>query len=168
MYRFCRVLLVVATMEFAAALSIGVVAGGPWAWVAVAGAAVVQVVKRGKRKLWAHGTSRWANDADLEGMIDADQGLILGRLAESKWRVWRRGVAALFNRNVCAKEACRHLLAAGFSFRWRSPVVRLSRACHTAVFAPTGVGKGVSIAVPFLLTCPDSCVVIDLKGELRA
>src|SRR5262249_3456758 len=41
----------------------------------------------------------------------------------------------------------------------------LTKAVHTAVFAPTGVGKGVSCVIPFLMTCPDSMVVVDFKGE---
>ena len=44
-------------------------------------------------------------------------------------------------------------------------LVRLPQAVHTSVFAPTGVGKGVSCILPFLLTCPESCVVVDFKGE---
>ena len=44
--------------------------------------------------------------------------------------------------------------------------MRLSRSVHSAVFAPTGVGKGVSCVIPFLLDCPESCVVVDFKGEL--
>ena len=36
---------------------------------------------------------------------------------------------------------------------------------HTAVFAPTGVGKGVSFVIPFLLSCPEAAVVVDFKGE---
>ena len=36
---------------------------------------------------------------------------------------------------------------------------------HTAVFAPTGVGKGVSCVIPFLLTSSESAVVVDFKGE---
>src|SRR5262249_30209775 len=44
-------------------------------------------------------------------------------------------------------------------------VVRLTDAVHTAVFAPTGGGKGVSCVIPFLKTCPDSSVVVDYKGE---
>ena len=43
--------------------------------------------------------------------------------------------------------------------------VKLSKAVHTAVFAPTGVGKGVSCVIPFLKTCPESAVVVDFKGE---
>lgn len=46
--------------------------------------------------------------------------------------------------------------------------MRLPQAIHTAVFAPTGAGKGVSVAVPFLLTSAESCVVTDFKGELAS
>jgi type IV secretion system protein VirD4 len=166
MYRFCRALFMVATVELLGAISIGLLAGGPWVWAATMVAVFAQMARRGRRLLGAHGTARWANDRDLKEMIDADHGLILGRLADSQWRPWRSGLSALFDRKVEANIACWRFLAAGFSFRRRSPIVRLSSAVHTAIFAPTGVGKGVSIAVPFLLTCPDSCVVVDLKGEL--
>ena len=44
-------------------------------------------------------------------------------------------------------------------------LVRLPKAVHTAVFAPTGVGKGVSCVIPFLLTSDESAVVVDFKGE---
>jgi type IV secretion system protein VirD4 len=50
----------------------------------------------------------------------------------------------------------------------KAPLVRLNNAVHTAVFSPSGGGKGVSFVVPFLQTCPDSCVVIDFKGENAA
>jgi type IV secretory pathway TraG/TraD family ATPase VirD4 len=43
--------------------------------------------------------------------------------------------------------------------------VRLTKAVHVAVIAPTGCGKGTSFVIPHLLTCPDSMVVIDFKGE---
>jgi type IV secretion system protein VirD4 len=41
----------------------------------------------------------------------------------------------------------------------------MPKAVHTAVFAPTGVGKGVSCVIPFLLTSDESAVVVDFKGE---
>jgi type IV secretion system protein VirD4 len=44
--------------------------------------------------------------------------------------------------------------------------VRLTRAVHTAIFAPTGAGKGVACVIPFLLACRDSLVCTDFKGEL--
>jgi type IV secretion system protein VirD4 len=45
-------------------------------------------------------------------------------------------------------------------------VVRLPQAVHTAVFAPTGSGKGVSLILPHLYTSRRSTVVVDLKGDL--
>jgi type IV secretion system protein VirD4 len=36
---------------------------------------------------------------------------------------------------------------------------------HSAVFAPTGVGKGVNFVIPRLLEEPESMVIIDFKGE---
>jgi type IV secretion system protein VirD4 len=65
---------------------------------------------------------------------------------------------------VPSDEACKQFR----SFFERTPprqLLRLNHAVHTAVFAPTGVGKGVSIVLPHLLTCPDSMVVVDFKGE---
>jgi type IV secretion system protein VirD4 len=165
-YRFCRASFIVSTLQFAGALTMGVVALGPWAWAPIVVAALVQAAKRAKTTFWAHGTARWASEDELRSMIDAKQGLILGRLRASQCRPWRNGLRALFDRRLEARQACDRLLAARLMRRSGGPVVRLSNAVHTAIFAPTGVGKGVSIAVPFLLTCPDSCVVLDLKGEL--
>ncbi len=53
-----------------------------------------------------------------------------------------------------------------FQAKQPQPLVRLTQAVHTAVFAPTGAGKGVSCVIPFVLTCPDSMVVYDVKGEI--
>lgn len=36
---------------------------------------------------------------------------------------------------------------------------------HVCVIAPTGSGKGVGLVIPTLLSCPDSVVVLDIKGE---
>lgn len=45
-------------------------------------------------------------------------------------------------------------------------LVRMPNVIHTAVFAPTGAGKGVSLIVPNLRTgIPGSCVITDPKGE---
>ena len=44
------------------------------------------------------------------------------------------------------------------------PLVRINPV-HTAIFAPTGAGKGVSFVIPHLLTCRESTVVVDPKGE---
>src|SRR3984893_4242761 len=96
MYRVCRGLFIVATVELLGAVSIGVVAGGPWVWAATMVAVFAQIARRGRRLLWAHGTARWASDRDLKEMIDADHGLVLGRLADSQWRPWRSGFLGVF------------------------------------------------------------------------
>ena len=72
-----------------------------------------------------------------------------------------------------AKELTFDQLQAEWSSRLKRDgnYVRLSNVCHTAVFAPTGAGKGVSCVIPFLLdrpeslVVPESCVVVDFKGE---
>ncbi len=46
---------------------------------------------------------------------------------------------------------------------WQS--VRLRDAVHTAVFAPTGAGKGQGFILPFLESDGESAAVIDPKGE---
>src|SRR5262249_14247994 len=69
---------------------------------------------------------------------------------------------------VPSKEACEHFLASiriGRRAKLQPALVRLPKAVHTAVFAPTGVGKGVSSVIPFLLATDESAVVVDFKGE---
>ena len=50
-------------------------------------------------------------------------------------------------------------------YKRKGVLVRLPNLVHVAIFAPTGVGKGVAFVIPHLLTCPESCVVVDFKGE---
>ena len=62
-----------------------------------------------------------------------------------------------------SRVACEQFLR-----RYQTPIrklVRLNNAVHTAAFIPTGGGKGVSLVLPHLLTCPDSMIVLDYKGE---
>ena len=37
---------------------------------------------------------------------------------------------------------------------------------HTAVFAPVGAGKSTGLIIPGILEAQESCVVLDLSGEL--
>ena len=91
-------------------------------------------------------------------------GLILGHIS-GKPSLWR-GIKGLFDRSLPANRAVRRFLAA-CQRKERKHLVRLTKAIHTAVFAPTGAGKGVSCVIPFLLTCKESCFVLDVKdGEL--
>jgi type IV secretion system protein VirD4 len=74
------------------------------------------------------------------------------------------GVKGLFDPRLSSRQAVQRFLA---SCQKKPPrhLVRLNNAVHTAVFAPTGAGKGVSLVIPHLLTWRDSCVVVDFKGE---
>jgi type IV secretion system protein VirD4 len=91
-------------------------------------------------------------------------GLILGHIS-AKSSLWR-GIKGLFDHRVPANRAVRRLLAACQRKQQRR-LVRLTKAIHTAIFAPTGAGKGVSCVIPFLFTCEESCFVLDVKdGEL--
>ena len=50
----------------------------------------------------------------------------------------------------------------------RTHYLRSNGPEHIAIFAPTGSGKGVGLIVPTLLSCLDSVVALDIKGELYA
>jgi type IV secretion system protein VirD4 len=110
-------------------------------------AVVVYLCKRRRGpQLTTLGSARWADQGDLTsaGLLGASSGLILGT-ADWRRRWWRFG-----RRSVPRPRE----------------LVRLPNAVHTAVFAPTGVGKGVSLVIPNLMTNPESMVVLDFKGEL--
>ena len=130
-------------------------------------AIVVLARKKVRRLFTAFGSAAWASNAELQGagMIGATKGLILGRI-KREGAPLACAVKSLLNTRLGAKDACREFFA-NLSWRKRkqSQLVRLPQAVHTMVVAPTGVGKGVSCIVPFLLTCEESCVVVDFKGE---
>jgi type IV secretion system protein VirD4 len=136
----------------------------------------VVIAKRGRvAALTSHGTARWAAFSDLRraGMIDARRGLSIGHLlGEEPGRRWA-AVKGLFNGRLSAKQACQDLRAAfkkksGRGVPDRGPIIRLPNAVHLAVFGPSGSGKGVSLIIPYLQFCGESCVVIDPKGENAA
>ncbi|MGH7169982.1 MAG: type IV secretory system conjugative DNA transfer family protein [Gemmataceae bacterium] len=132
----------------------------PYAWVAALALVLMALCKRGYRYT-AYGTARWADVSDVPHLLDGN-GLIIGHMTGKPTRM--EGLRALFNSRLSARVACERFLQ---SCNKKQPenLVRLTQAVHTAVFAPTGVGKGVSCVIPFLLTCPDSCIVVDFKGE---
>ena len=53
---------------------------------------------------------------------------------------------------------------------WGEPIssllIRLANIIHAVIFAPTGGGKGVSFVIPYGLTCDESVVFVDFKGEV--
>jgi type IV secretion system protein VirD4 len=89
-------------------------------------------------------------------------GLILGHIDGKASKL--RGIMALFDSSIPDKAACQRFLMA-FQRKQPKRLVRLKTAVHTAIFAPSGAGKNVSIVEPLLLTTDESCIVTDIKGE---
>jgi type IV secretion system protein VirD4 len=188
MYLISRLLLIVAAaVGVAVCLPLLFALFWPLSGMVVAVAALCLATRTVRRRWTTLGSARWADEADLRhaGMLDDPEarrgrslpptGLPLGTLVEpgSGRRGRRRSpgelpasVAQLLLPWVRSDDACRGVRAALCLPSPPPPRVRLSASTvHTAVFSPSGGGKGVSCVVPFLLGCPDPCVVLDLKGE---
>ncbi len=159
MYRILRYILI-ATVLLLAYLAALVVYLVPYAWLVPVAIGIVMLGRKTYRYT-AYGTARWADATDIPHMLEGS-GMILGHIEGKPSKL--RGVMALFDSRFSEKDACQKFLMA-FQRKQPKHLVRLTKAVHTAVFAPTGVGKGVSCVIPFLLTCRDSCVVVDFKGE---
>lgn len=159
MYKILRYILIatVLLLAYLAALVIYLV---PYAWLVPVAIGVVMLCRK-TYHYTAYGTARWADATDIPHLLEGN-GLIVGHIEGKPDKI--AGTKALFDSRLSAKDACQKFLLA---FQRKPPkhLVRLTKAVHTAVFAPTGVGKGVSCVLPFLLTCRDSCVVVDFKGE---
>ncbi len=81
MYTLTRLLLI-ASVLLAAYCAVMLAILMPWAGIAIAAGVVIAAARRGKA-LWAHGTARWAQPSDLEGILGG-KGLIIGRLNERR------------------------------------------------------------------------------------
>jgi type IV secretion system protein VirD4 len=130
--------------------------------------ALVWRFTRKKHTFTAHGRARFADIDDVKraGMTGGD-GLPVGYIETARPTFWQ-ALNGLFDKRIPDEEACRNMMVSMRKLQRverRREEVRLNRAVHTAVFAPTGAGKGVSLVIPFLLSNRDSCVVIDPKGE---
>lgn len=167
MFILCRLILIIfVAMCFCCTWLAGATYGGPIAALIVFG--VVAIAAKRGRFFTAFGTARWATDEHLRGagMLNG-QGLVVGTLLASSRPRLLAATLGLINPLVNSADATNHFLRAIFPNLDVNPsLVRLSRAVHTAVFAPTGAGKGVSCVLPFLLTCLASLVCTDFKGEL--
>jgi len=155
MYRLSRLMLLLADKQ-----------GLAWA-ILIVSVIAVAARKKVRRIFTPFGTAAWASAAELEraGMIGADTGLILGRIKREGAPIVC-AVKGLLNKALSAKAACGEFFVnLHLRKRKKGVLVRLPQSVHTMVVAPTGVGKGVSCVIPFLLTCDESCVVVDYKGE---
>ncbi len=170
MYKLSRLMLILSVAAGLWSLLIFLMQMGGPGYLGIGIVLIALYAKRAYRALTAFGTARWASVEDLRaaGMLDANSGLIIGRVMGSGKPPFRKALHELFRSWVSSKEACEQFLA---SVRlWRKAklhpaLVRMPKAVHTAVFAPTGVGKGVSCVIPFLLASDESAVVVDFKGE---
>lgn len=169
-YVFCRVMLIASVSAFGYAVASAVLDLGGLVIIGIIVLAIAAITQRRSEAFTAFGTARWADAADLsaEGMLGANSRPILGRVMDGGKPPLRQATRRLFDFTISSKEACEKFLASvrfGERTKINPALVRMPKAVHTAVFAPTGVGKGVSCVVPFLLTTDESAVVVDFKGE---
>jgi type IV secretion system protein VirD4 len=164
MYLLARLLLFVAFSSAATCLLVPIVLFWPTSGLVAVAVVGVLVIRRRRGHLTTLGSARWASEDELrrQRMIGSDKGLILGRPVGPRLSLGER-IRQLCDRRVGARDACRQLMQ-GERQRQRE-FVRLPQAIHTAVFAPSGGGKGVSGVLPFLLSEWEACCVIDFKGE---
>ena len=170
MYKLSRLMLILSVIAGLWSLVIFALQIGGLGYIGLALVLFTLFAKRGYQALTAFGTARWATAGDLRaaGMLDANSGLIIGRVGSGGKPPFRKALEELFNSWVPSKEACEQFLASirfGRKTKLQASLVRMPNAVHSAVFAPTGVGKGVSSVIPFLLATDESAVVVDFKGE---
>jgi type IV secretion system protein VirD4 len=160
--------MILAVIIFALLLA-AIAAGIPVLALGIGLAVLLAAAGKRVRTLTAFGTARWADidDLDRAGMLEGESGLIVGKVTLPRPGFFE-SIRALFDRRVPPVVACERLMLSMRKLQ-RQPAetvpVRLNKAVHIAVFAPTGVGKGVSCVIPHLLNCPDSMAVVDFKGE---
>lgn len=111
---------------------------------------------------WSHGTARFATttDAAYAGLLYPG-GIPLGMMPPPKLNDALRLLVKLPVRH--SDLACRLLASAVF----RKPMPATSNhAVHAVSFMPVGKGKSSGVAIPYMLSCDDSMIVLDIKAEL--
>ena len=171
MYKLSRLILILTVFATFYCLAVLAVRFGGPVYIGIGIVLIAAFARRSYAALTAFGTARWASADDLRrtGMLDARTGLIIGRVTDAGKRPLSNALRGLFDPMMSSKEACEEFLKA-IQVRWRKPtlnpaLVKMPNAVHTMVCAPTGVGKGVSCVIPFLLSSPEAAVVVDFKGE---
>jgi type IV secretion system protein VirD4 len=163
----CRFCLTIGLLAWLGTAALAVAAFYPVS-LYVVGALLFLAVLRRRVRLSAFGTASWATFRDLwaAGMIGASRGIVLGRPVGNAIPKHLDIVkAVLFAPRRESAAVCRLFL--GGPRGRKNELIRLP-ARHTALFGPTGSGKGVSFVVPELLTNPNSMVVGDLKSGENA
>jgi type IV secretion system protein VirD4 len=174
MYRLSRLMLLAAIPIYAYCLAVLLVfcfnENPAIGWLVVIMGFVAFAANRKKiaLALTAHGTAFWAGEDQLRraGMIDARRGLILGRLLGTAKVGLMAGIKALLDGKCKPADACGQFFTALQQKQQPAPLVRLPHAITSVCFAPPGAGKSTGLVIPFLLSCEESCVVIDFSGEL--
>ena len=171
MYRLSRLMLILAVLAGCCSLMMVTIHYSGLILLAV----FVLIGIFGKRRnttLTAFGTARWASvhDLRLKGMLDAAKGLILGRAYDEGSPSFILALCTLFDSKVSSQAACEMFVESLKFGRKPMPIPDLVRlpatTIHSIFCAPSGLGKNVSIAFPFLLSCDDgAAVVLDFKGE---
>jgi type IV secretion system protein VirD4 len=171
MYTISRLILILVLVGYCFIFVVVAMSMGGLIPLGIAAILLAYFLRRKGGNYTAYGTARWASLDDLRyaGMVGAWRGPIIGRITNDSKPAFNKAQRDLFNPRVSSKEACEQFFDAIRFFRpprQTKELVRLSNAVHTAFIAPTGVGKGVSCVIPFLLTSNQSAVVVDFKGEL--
>jgi type IV secretion system protein VirD4 len=165
--RYCRRILILSVLGFAAAVAI-LACKAPFLGLLVAAAvlAAFGASRKNRQRLTACGSARWATNEDMQaaGMLSGKPGLILGTAYVPGGNL-PAALKRLFDKRVPDWEACHAFVKTLRNRRKEEAPITLSNVCHTAIFAPTGAGKGQCCILPFLKVSPGASAIIDPKGE---
>jgi type IV secretion system protein VirD4 len=164
--RFCRTVFILGMLCVGGVIALGVAKLPGALTIGVIAFIAMQFAKKGYQRLSACGTARWAEADDLEreGMLSGESGLIVGRMSVPRPGFFQ-GLRSLFDSRIRAAVACERFMSSMRKLPPPMALVRLAKAVHILVTAPTGAGKGVSFIIQFLRNCMESMVIVDVKGE---
>lgn len=169
MYFLSRQILILALAVYGyCALMIAVLLR-PYSWWVLVPLGFIALRSRRRKRMnrAAHGSAYWLEkqNAEQAGMLKG-KGLCLGRLIDGSKAGLLTGLNSLLDRKIEAKQACLECFA-GLRRKKTAPLVRMPpQTVHTAIFAPVGAGKSTGLIIPGILEAQESCVVLDLSGEL--
>lgn len=119
-------------------------------------------------RAWTHGSARWAGITDLlkSGLVFQETGVAVGRVLSTVSPPLTLVLWALFFYPIKRSVEAMTLSSQRTTRPKPIPISIPDRIPHCAVFGSTGSGKTTCYAIPQLLSCADSMVVLDAKGEL--